>query len=106
MIKPKRPTDLTLAPVAAEIDLNLQALRDARPYEIVDQVALALNSAPAETRGKRAKQILEVATRQVDLHGWKASISKDATRVELRGGSVRLDVALSAKIRDYIEAAS
>jgi hypothetical protein len=104
-LRPKRPTDLTLAPVAAEIDLNLQELRDAPVETIVELVALTLNTSPAPTREGRATQILEVATRGVDLHGWRAAVSKDATRLELRGGSVALDVALSARIRDYVEQA-
>ena len=102
-LKPKRPTDLTLAPVAAEIDLNLQEIRDVPAGKVEEAVALVLNSAPAERRDGRAQQILEVAVRNVDLHGWTASISDDATRVLLRGGSVSLDVGLSAAVRDYID---
>lgn len=102
-LRPKNSTDLTLAPVAAAIDVNLQELRDEPPERVVDVVAFALNTAPADTRDGRAKQILEVATRGVELHGWTAAISADATRVQLRGGSVSLDVGLSAVIRDYVE---
>ena len=102
-IRPKRPTDLTLAPVAAEIDLNLQELRDASLDTIAESVALTLNSSPAPTRAGRAGQILEVAVRGVELHGWRATISADATRLELRGGSVTLDVGLSARIREFVE---
>jgi hypothetical protein len=102
-LRPKTPTDLTLAPVAAAVDLNLQELRDEPPARLVDVVAFTLNTAPADTRDARAKQILEVAIRGVELHGWTAAISADATRVQLRGGSVSLDVGLSAVIRDYIE---
>ncbi len=102
-LKPKTPTDLTLAPVAAEIDRNLQTLRDAEVDQITEAVVFGLNVDPGQTREERAKQILRVATRLVDLHGWDAAISGDATRVELRGGSVRLDVGLSANVRDFIE---
>ena len=102
-IRPKRPTDLTLAPVAAEIDLNLRELRDSSLDTIAENVALTLNTSPAPTRDGRAAQILEVAVRGVDLHGWRASISADATRLELRGGSVPLDVGLSARIREFVE---
>jgi hypothetical protein len=103
MIRPKNPTDLTLAPVAAAVDLNLQEIRDVTVDEIGGAVALALNSGPAETRDARAEQIREVAIRFVDLHGWAATVSDDSTRLLLRGGSVALDVGLSASIRDYIE---
>ncbi len=102
-LKPKTPADLSLAPVAAEIDLNLQSLRDEQIETVADAVALALNSSPAATREGRAAQVLEVALRGVDLRGWHASVSDDATRVHLSGGSVTLDLGLSARIRDFVE---
>ena len=102
-LRPKTPTDLTLAPVAAEIDQNLQSLRDLPPRELVDAITLAVNENPGETRADRVRQVAEAALRNVDLHGWTARISDDATRLQLRGGSVSLDVGLSAGVRDYIE---
>ena len=62
---PKTPIDLALAPVAAEIDLNLRSLRDAEPNLLVDHVAFSLNADPGATREERARQVLAVATRQV-----------------------------------------
>ncbi len=100
---PRKPTDLSLAPVAVEIDRNLRKLRDADRAKITDEVAFALNTNPGETREKRVKEICELATRHVDLHGWTAVVSDDATRLHLDGGSVSLDVGLSASLRDYIE---
>jgi hypothetical protein len=102
-LRPKNPTDLTLAPVAAGIDLNLQEIRDVSVDEIGGAVALALNTGPAETRDGRADQIREVAVRLVDLHGWSAEVSGDASRLHLSGGSVSLDLGLSAAIRAFIE---
>jgi len=102
-LRPKKPTDLTLAPVAAEIDQNLQSLRDLPPKELVAAITLSVNENPGETRDERAKQVSETVLRDVDLHGWTAEISDDATRLQLRGGSVSLDVGLSARVRDYIE---
>ena len=102
-VMPKTPTDLALAPVAAGVDQNLRRFRDTSPELLVEEVVLSLNCEPGETRAARAKQILEVATRNVDLHGWTVAISEDATRLQLRGGSVDLDVGLSARLRDYIE---
>ena len=100
---PKTPTDLTLAPVAVGIDLNLQRLRDAEPKLLLEEIVLTLNTEPGDTRDARAKQIYEIATRGIDLHGWNASISDDSTRLQLRGGSVTLDLGLSERIRVYIE---
>jgi hypothetical protein len=104
IMRPRVPADLSLAPVAAGIDLNLQRLRDLNSPEIVDDLVLELNQpAPAETRDARAKQVLRVALRDVDLYGWAAEISRDATRLQLRGGSVSLDLGLSAQLQRYID---
>jgi hypothetical protein len=102
-LHPRKPTDLTLAPVAAEIDQNLQSLRDASPAEIVDSITLTLNENVGETRDLRARQVYLAAIRDVDLHGWSVAISADATRLQLRGGSVALDVGLSEALRVYID---
>jgi hypothetical protein len=102
-MRPKVPTDLALAPVAAEIDLNLQSLRDEPVDKIFENIALALNAgAPGASPADRADQILAVATRDVELHGWSVSVSEDATRLHLDGGSVTLDIGLSATIERFI----
>jgi hypothetical protein len=102
-MRPRIPTDLALAPVAAEIDLNLQSLRDESVKGVFDNIALALNAgAPGASRTDRADQVLAHATRGVELHGWNATVSDDATRLHLQGGSVTLDVGLSATIERFI----
>jgi hypothetical protein len=104
MIRPKTPTDLTLAPVAAEIDLNLDRLRKLpTPAEIGAELVLALNVPEGRSRDERAAQVLGVALRDVDLHGWHADVTDDGSRVHLRGGSVTLDVGLSAALQRYVE---
>jgi hypothetical protein len=102
-LHPRKPTDLTLAPVAAEIDQNLQPLRDADASDVAAAITLTVNENVGETREQRAKQVYLSALRDVDLHGWTAAISDDSTRLQLRGGSVALDIGLSATLRDYIE---
>ena len=103
-LRPKTPADLTLAPVAAEIDVNLQRLRDKSGHDLASELGLELNQeSPAATRELRVEQILRVALRDVELHGWSAEISEDASRVHLSGGSVSLDLGLSAEILHYIE---
>jgi hypothetical protein len=37
------------------------------------------------------------------MHHWKAEITDDAARLRLSGGSVTLDLGLSAALLDYIE---
>lgn len=103
-LRPKRPADLTLAPVAAEIDQNLQRLRDKPEPALTDEIGIELNDdVPASTREARAAQVLKVAVRGVDLHGWTADISDDATRLRLRGGSTPLDLGLSRTLQRYID---
>lgn len=103
-LRPKTPRDLLLAPVAAEVDQNLQSLRDKSPAEIGDALGLVLNVDRAGAdRTQRAARILDVAVRMVELHEWQAEITDDAARLRLSGGSVSLDLGLSATILDYIE---
>src|SRR5450755_961922 len=56
------------------------------------------------TREKRAAQVLRAAFRDVDLHGWQGSITEDACRLHLSGGSVTLDLGLGTSIARYIDA--
>jgi hypothetical protein len=103
-LRPKMPADLALAPVAAEIDLNLQRLRSLPTMAAVfEQLAVELNiGQPGPTREEREHQILLVALRDVDLHGWLAEVSDDASRVHLHGGSVSLDIGLSPTLQQFI----
>ena len=96
--------DLALAPVAAAIDLNLQGLRDLSLADLHRELGLRLDRPPIPNdRDERSKQILRAAIRNVDLHGWSGSISDDASRLQLSGGSVSIDLGLSAGIMAYIE---
>jgi len=93
-----------LAPVAAAVDLNLQSLRDQSPAEIDYLLALELNlDTKGSTRANRTRWVLEAALRNVDLHDWHAEITDDGDRLRLEGGSVTLDLGLSATILRYIE---
>jgi hypothetical protein len=100
---PKDPHDLSLAPVAVTIDRNLQTLRDLEPSEIVGYLELMLDR-PERTGNpeERATRILETALRNVDCHGWQGEITADSARLRLIGGSVTLDLGLSANILRFI----
>jgi hypothetical protein len=54
-------------------------------------------------RAERAELILRQALRNIDLHGWTASITDDGHRDPPRGGSVTLDLGLSPGITTYID---
>jgi hypothetical protein len=103
-LHPKSPTDLMLAPVAVHIDRNLQRVRDRSAQEVEAELELELDRpAACAERSERVSLILRQALRDVDLHGWMAAVSADGSRLHLTGGSVTLDLGLSAGIARYIE---
>jgi hypothetical protein len=103
-VRPHSSRDLTLAPVAVEIDENLRRIRDKVPAEIAFELVLETNRVDEGVdRTGRASIILDFALKDTNLHGWTASITADAARVHLEGGSVTIDLGLSASITDYIE---
>jgi len=103
-IPPKVPRDLILAPVAAEIDLNLQRLRDLPLDQLKFELDLELDRPEMrKTREERASRVLTAALRNVDTHHWTAEISDDGARLRLSGGSVSLDIGLSATLLRYID---
>jgi hypothetical protein len=103
-LHPKVPMDLALAPVAAEIDLNLQGLRDLSPEALALELQLRLDRPPIpNTSDARATLVLRAALRNVELHGWTGSITDDGCRLHLSGGSVSLDLGLGAGIIGYIQ---
>jgi hypothetical protein len=103
-IYPKQQKDLMLAPVAAEIDLNLQRLRESSPQQVLAELELELDRpAMCNDRDERAELVLRQALRNVELHGWTASITDDGCRLHLDGGSVSIELGLSVGIIRYIE---
>jgi len=104
MTAPKTPKDLALAPVAAQIDMNLRRLRERTPSEIDYEVSLELDKpAIPNTRDMRSERVLMVALRDVDLHGWHAEMTPDLSAVRLSGGSVSLDIAVGAAVMQFIQ---
>jgi hypothetical protein len=105
-LRPKTPIDLSLAPVAANLDMNLASMRDASPSKIDFHIALELDSPERSGSVKeRMERVLAVAVRNVELHGWTPTITDDHSRIRLSGGSVSLDLGLSANIMRFIEGA-
>ena len=103
-LHPHTLRDMALAPVAAEIDLNLQRLRDKDPADIDYELGLALDRPLHEnSRDERADHVLQMALRNVDRHGWNVTITDDGCRLHLSGGSVTLDLGLGDTVMRYIE---
>ena len=88
-LHPKNPKDLLLAPVAVQIDRNLERLRTGSARQVEAELELELDR-PANPvdRGERVELVLRQALRNVELHGWSATITDDGSRVHLDGGSV------------------
>lgn len=102
-IHPRQQRDLLLAPVAAEIDLNLQRLRGRSAHEIGVALELELDRPAMDiAREERKKLVTRQALRDVELHGWTATITDDCTGLHLVGGSVSLDLGLSATVEQYL----
>ena len=105
-LTPRVPKDLALAPVAAEIDLNLQRFRDLESDALRFELDLELDRPELrKTREERAARVLQAVLRNVDTHGWDGQITDDGARLRLSGGSVSLDLGLSASLMRYIEGA-
>ncbi len=92
-----------LAPVATEIDRNLQDLREKSPEQVRATLELEQNrSMTNDDREKRRAEVLRSAVRFVDMHGWEATITEDDSRLHLSGGSVTIDLGLGASVAQYI----
>lgn len=101
---PKHPKDLMLAPVAVQIDRNLQRMRDRTAEQVEYELELELDSdGKVQDPGRRAELVRQQAIRNVELHGWSAAITDDGARLHLDGGSVSLDLGLSPGITSYIQ---
>jgi hypothetical protein len=104
-LRPKGPMDLSLAPVAAHLDMNLARIRDCPVSEIEFQIALELDRPERSgTVQERMDRLVAMAVRNVELHGWTVAVTDDHCRMRMSGGSVSLDLGLSAEIMRYLEA--
>jgi hypothetical protein len=103
-VLPKTPTDIGLAPVAVGLDTNLQLFRESSAAEIGFHLELELDQPERSASAQeRSGCVAAVAVRNVELHGWSAAVTDDHCRLRLSGGSVTLDLGLSANIMRYIE---
>jgi hypothetical protein len=99
---PRVPKDLALAPVAVQIDHNLQRIRDESVSAIERALQLELDRADHNTPEKRTASVHDLALRGVETHEWQAEITEDACRLRLSGGSVTLELGLGEAVMHYI----
>ena len=99
---PHSVADLALAPVLINIERNLARLRDAEDLEY--ELALELNddSAWYHNPGERARRVQQIATRDVDVHGWKIEPTADHQGLTVQHGDYRVSIMLGSRLTDYI----
>jgi hypothetical protein len=104
MTAPHVPKDLSLAPVGVAIDSNLQQLRPLELAPLIELLELQFDRpALGLTEEERRSRVLAAALRDVNLHGWQASIPAVGAGVLIEGGSVSLELALSPTLLSFIE---
>jgi hypothetical protein len=100
--RPHSPADLALAPVLINIERNLAQARDSDDLEYA--LALALNDDGGwyTSAAQRADRVQQLATRNVDLHGWLVTPAPDRQGLVVEHGHYRVTVMLGRRLADYV----
>lgn len=80
MTAPRDVADLYLAPVALELDAELETLKDKDEHALLLYIALETGREPLDL-DERRRFLLEAVTRLVDLHGWEAGWDERGLRL-------------------------
>lgn len=99
---PRSPADLALAPVLINIERNLARVRDSDDLEYA--LALALNDDGGWYRSaeERAERVQQLATRNVDLHGWHVTPSPDRQGLVVEHNHYRVSLMLGKRLAGYV----
>jgi len=100
--RPHSPADLALAPVLISIERNLAQVRDSDDIEYA--LALALNDDGGwyTSAAERADRVQQVATRNVDLHGWHVTPAPDRQGLVVEHGPYRVTLMLGKRLAGYV----
>jgi hypothetical protein len=100
--RPHAPADLALAPVLINIERNLAQARDSADLEYT--LALALNDDGAwyPSAAERADRVQQVATCNVDLHGWHVTPAPDRQGLVVEHGQYRVTLMLGRRLAGYV----
>jgi hypothetical protein len=101
--RPHSPADLALAPVLINIERNLAHVRDSEDLEYALALALDDDSGWYHSAAGRAGRLEQLATRNVDLHGWHVSPSPDLQGLVIEHSDYRVSVMLGKRLADYVE---
>jgi len=100
--RPRSPADLALAPVLISIERNLARVRDSDDLEYA--LALALNDDGGwyKSAAERADRVVQLATRNVDLHGWRVTPAPDRQGLVVEHGHHHVSLMLGRRLADYV----
>ena len=100
---PHSAADLALAPVLISIEQNLARLRDSKDLEYA--LALDLNDDASWYRvpGERARRVQMGATRNVNLHGWTVTPTRDLQGLAVSHGEYTVSIMLGRRVARYVE---
>ena len=100
--RPHSPADLALAPVLISIERNLAQVRDSDDLEYA--LALALNDDGGwyTSAAERADRVQQLATRNVDMHGWHVTPAPDRQGLVVEHGHYRVTLMLGRRLAEYV----
>jgi hypothetical protein len=100
--RPHSTADLALAPVLINIERNLAQVRDSEDLEYA--LALALNDDGGwyHTPAQRADRVQQLATRNVDLHGWHVTPTADLQGLVVEHSHYRVCVMFGKRLAAYV----
>jgi hypothetical protein len=100
--RPHSPADLALAPVLISIERNLAQARDSADLEYALALALNDDSAWYASAAERADRVQQLATRNVDLHGWHVTPAPDRQGLVVEHGHYRVTLMLGRRLAGYV----
>ena len=99
---PRSPADLALAPVLINIERNLARVRDSDDLEYALALALNDDSGWYRSPAERADRVQQLATRNVDLHGWHVTPSPDLQGLVIEHSHNRVSLMLGKRLAGYV----
>jgi hypothetical protein len=99
---PHSPADLALAPVLINIERNLAQVRDSDDLEYALALALNDDSGWYHSAAERADRVQQLATRDVDLHGWHVTPSPDLQGLVIEHSQYRVSLMFGKRLASYV----
>lgn len=100
---PHSAADLALAPVLIGIERNLARLRDSEDLEYAFVMQLNDDDSWYPVPGERARRVQMIATRNVELHGWTVTPTRDLQGLAVSHGEYTVSIMLGRQLAGYVE---